>query len=153
MSVLSQSWNYIKQGQDRRRWWPVVQRELSMLICLAPLLQTDVRTSFSSLVSCSDASHFGGAVAVADALGSAGSQITRHLVDPCLQAIEAPLLVISIFNGIGGAFRGYDLSGIKPAGLIAIEWDRAAQRVTRKAWPNVIEFGDVEKINKQHVQE
>ena len=153
MAVLSQSWNYVKQGQDRRRWWPVVQRELSMLICLAPLLHSDVRSQFSPLVTCSDASHFGGAVAVADALGSASHQLTRRLSEVSFEPFHAPLLVISAFNGIGGAFRGYDLAGIKPAGLIAIEWDRAAQRVTRKAWPAVIEFGDIEKLTKKHVKE
>ena len=153
MSVLSQSWNYVKHGQDRRRWWPVVQKELSMLVCLVPLLHSDVRMPFSPLVSCSDASHFGGAVAVAEALGSAGHQLTRRLTESGMEPINAPVLVISAFNGIGGAFRGYDLAGIKPAGLIAIEWDRAAQRVTRKAWPNVIELGDIEKVTKKDVKE
>ena len=105
MSVLSQSWNYVKHGQDRRRWWPVVQKELSMLVCLVPLLHSDVRMPFSPLVSCSDASHFGGAVAVAEALGSAGHQLTRRLTESGMEPINAPVLVISAFNGIGGAFE------------------------------------------------
>eukprot|EP00435_Cladocopium_sp_Y103_P016708 s1499_g4.t1 len=153
MAILSQSWNYTKAGQDRRRWWPVVQRELSMLVCLTPLLHADLRMSFSPLVSCSDASHFGGAVAVAESLGSAGQQLAHRLGNNSSEPIQAALLVISAFNGIGGTFRGYDLAGIKPAGLIAIEWDRAAQRVTRKAWPNVIEIGDIEGIQQRDVQQ
>ena len=124
-----------------------------MLICLAPLLHMDIRMPFSQVVTCSDASHFGGAVAVAEALGSAGQQLCRRLSSPELEAIAAPLLVVSAFNGIGGAFRGYDLAGVKPQGLIAIEWDRAARRVTRKAWPQVIEFGDIEKITRRDVQD
>ena len=34
MAILSRCWNYIRKDQDRRRWWPVVQHELSMLICM-----------------------------------------------------------------------------------------------------------------------
>ena len=32
--------------------------------------------------------------------------------------------VAAVFNGIGGAFRGYDLAGVRPAGFIFIEWDK-----------------------------
>ena len=153
MAILSQSWNYTKAGQDRRRWWPVVQRELSMLICLVPLIHTDLRMTFSPVVTCSDASLYGGAVATAEALGSAGQQLAHRLGSDTAEPLHVDLLVISAFNGIGGAFRGFDLAGVKPAGLIAIEWDRAAQRVTRKAWPQVIEIGDIESIEKRQVMQ
>ena len=152
MSVLSKCWNYMQKA-DRRRWWPIVRKELTSLLFLAPLLHTDLRTTFSPLVTCSDASHFGGAVASSVALGSAGVQLAHRLKDPCYEPVAAPLLVVSAFNGIGGAFRGYDLAGVRPAGLIAIEWDKAAQRVTRKAWPNVIELGDIQLITKATVKE
>ena len=153
MAVLSRCWNYTKAGQDRRRWWPVVKEELTTLLCLAPLLHSDVRTSFNPLVTCSDASHFGGAVAVSEGTTCAGAEAALRLQDLTLEPVCCPLLVISAFNGIGGAFRGYDLAGVKPAGLIAIEWDKAAQRTTRKAWPQTMEYGDIQKISRQDVQE
>ena len=153
MAVLSQSWNYGRKGQDRRRWWPVVKQELGLLVCLVPLLQTDLRATFSPVVTCSDASHFGGAVATAVSLTSAGGQLTRCLQDPGCAAVEVELLVVSAFNGIGGAFRGYDSAGVKPRGLVAIEWSKAAQRVTRKAWPRVIEVGDIETVTESTVKE
>ena len=153
MAALSKCWNYVKKGQDRRRWWPVVQQELSTLLCLLPLLHTDLRVSFSDTTTCSDASHFGGAVASAVSLTGAGSQLTHRLQSRELEPIQANLLVVSAFNGIGGAFRGYDLAGVRPAALISIEWDRAAQRVTRKAWPHVLEIGDIETISRATVQE
>jgi len=153
MAVLSQSWNYGRKGQDRRRWWPVVKQELGLLVCLVPLLQTDLGATFSPVVTCSDASHFGGAVATAVSLTSAGGQLTRCLQDPGCAAVEVELLVVSAFNGIGGAFRGYDLAGVKPRGLVAIEWSKAAQRVTRKAWPRVIEVGDIETVTESTVKE
>lgn len=61
--------------------------------------------------------------------------------------------MISAFNGIGGAFRCFDVLGLRPAGLIAIEWDKAAQRVTRKAWPQTIEIGDIETVTRSTVWE
>ena len=152
MAVLSRCWNYSQKG-DRRRWWPVVRRELACLLLFSPLLHTDLRTTFSSKVTCSDASHFGGAVAASVALGSAGEQLAHRLQNTCYEPVAAPLLVVSAFNGIGGSFRGYDLAGVRPAGLISIEWERTAQRVTRKAWPNVIEYGDIQLITKATVLE
>jgi len=152
MAILSQSWNYGRKGQDRRRWWPIVKQELGLLVCLVPLLQTDLRAGYSPVVTCSDASHFGGAVGSAVSLTSAGGQLTRVLQDRTLEAQEVELLVVSAFNGIGGAFRGYDLAGLKPRGLIAIEWSKSAQRVTRKAWPRVIEIGDINNVTKSTVR-
>ena len=35
MAVLSRCWNYARKGEDRRRWWPTVREELSMLLLLA----------------------------------------------------------------------------------------------------------------------
>ena len=124
-----------------------------MLVCITPLLQCDLRSTFSEVVTCSDASHWGGAVALAESLTSAGQEVASRLRSEDTEPVEAPLLVISAFNGIGGAFRGYDLAGLKPQGLIAIEWDRAAQRVSRKAWPHAQEFGNIEDITLDTVRE
>ena len=48
-----------------------------------------------------------------------------------------PVLLISLFNGIGGAFRCYDILGVEPLGRIAVELDAAANRVTQRRWPGV----------------
>ena len=153
MSALSQAWRYVKKGEDRRRWWPVVQRELALLVLLSPLLHSDLKLAFNGLVTCSDASHYGGAVAASVALTSAGAQLCKQLRSPELEPCAAPLLVISAFNGIGGAFRGYDLAGVRPLGLISIECDRAARRVTRKAWPHVEEVKDILEVSKRTVED
>ena len=78
MAALSQAWNYSKKGSDRRRWWPVVQRELALLVGLSPLVHCDLKVSFSDVVTCSDASHYGGAVAVSQALPSEGELYRRQ---------------------------------------------------------------------------
>ena len=153
MAILNHSWRYMEKKEDKRRWWPVVQEELRSLLMLLPLLQTDVRCRFSPLVSCSDASEFGGAVAVSQRLTGLGKSLTQRTRLPQTDPLEVEVLVISIFNGIGGAFRGYDLTGVRPVGLIAVEWDRSARRVTRKAWPSVIEVRDVREVDLKMVRE
>ena len=152
MSILNYSWRYIQAGQERRRLWPRVQSELAQLVCLAPLLQCDLRLDFSGIVTCSDASESGGAAAVSLGVTRAGMDLTRRLEHKRGGGIGSELLVISAFNGIGGAFRGYDLAGVQPVGLISIEIDPAARRVTRKAWPQVIEIGDVESVDKAMIR-
>ena len=154
MSVLSRSWSYVKAGQDRRRWWPTVQRELALLVSLVPLVHSDLRMGFNNVVTCSDASHYGngGAVAASSQLEGSGEQVRVQASDPGKGPKEATLLVVSAFHGIGGAFRGYDLAGIRPMGLIAIEWDKAAKRVTRKAWPHVEEVSNILDVTQEMVK-
>ena len=152
MSVLCRAWNYTKKGQDRRRWWPTVQRELALLVGLVPLIHADLKVTFNNVVTCSDASHFGGAVAASVALGSAGEHARRMARDPHLGPVETSLPVVSAFNGIGGAFRGYDLAGVRPVGLISIECDKGARRVSRKAWPHIEEINNILDVDKPMVE-
>lgn len=131
MSVLSECWGFVTKPASRWRLWPTVCRELSTLVLLAPLLQSDLRMGFSPLVTCSDASEKGGAVAISAELASPGIDLTNRLSTAGLEPLEAEILIISAFNGIGGGFRGYDLQGIRAAHLIAIESDPGARRTTR----------------------
>lgn len=43
------------------------------------------------------------------------------------------VLVVSLFNGIGGAFRAYDLVGVEVAGLISFNLTSARQQT--ESWP------------------
>ena len=85
-------------------------------------------------------------------LTSAGQDLCSRLSEPAFEPADAPLLVISVFNGIGGAFRGYDLAGVRPSGLISIECDKAARRVTRKAWPHAEEVANVLEVDRKMVE-
>ena len=149
MAMLSQCWRYLKVSEDKRRWWGVVQRELFALLLISPLLQMDVSTTFHPVASCSDASESGGAVACSLGLTPAGSDMGGRLRDCSLEPITAPVLVLSLFNGVGGAFRCFDLAGIAPIALVSVECDAAAQRVTRRAWPQAIEVDDVKKVTRE----
>jgi site-specific DNA-cytosine methylase len=56
-------------------------------------------------------------------------------------------LVISLFNGIGGCFRCYDIIGVTPAGRIAVDIDDAGNRVTQRRWPGTLLVKDVKTID------
>ena len=44
----------------------------------------------------------------------------------------APILLVSLFNGIGGCFRAYDIAGLLPKGRIAVEINEDANRITAR---------------------
>ena len=60
-----------------------------------------------------------------------------------------PILILSLFYGIGGAFRAYDVLGIEPKGRIAVDIDdAAANRVTMRGWPGTILIKDIRSIDQ-----
>ena len=112
-----------------------------------------MRTTFSDITTCSDASETGGAVAISKQLSPQGCDLTEHLESPVNSGITSSILVVSCFNGIGGAFRCYDVAGVQPLGLISIEIDAAARRVVRVTWPHAIEVTDIRLVTEQMVKE
>ena len=127
--------------------------ELLMGCCLAPLVGADLRRPVSEVVIASDASERGGAFCVGQGASWSGCSLARFLNTPNAGPVEIPVLVISLFNGIGGAFRAYDLLGLAPAGLIAVECCKAANRVTSLTWPHAILLTNVEEITEETVKE
>ena len=151
MSVLSQSWDYLTQFRRRKALWKTVSAELSHLVIMIPLLQFDLLTVFNPVVTCSDASERGGAVAIGTGLSAAGAELSSRISNPSFEPIEAELLIVSCFNGLGGCFRAYDLVGLRSAALISIEIDSAAKRVVRTTWPHVMEIHDINEVNRDMV--
>ena len=74
------------------------------------------------------------------------------LSDSRLHGISCPVLLISLFNGIGGTFRIYDILGVIPHGRIAVDVSKQGNRVTRTTWPDVIELHDVNNITKDEIR-
>lgn len=153
MGVLSRSWETIETPWPALALVKRVEKEVLTLMCLAPLLQTDLRSSYDPTVSCSDASETGGAAAISNGLTWSGRSLVASLVNLSLRPVELPILVISVFNGLGAAFRIYDVLGVKVAGKIAIDISRCGNRVTRSTWPDVMELHNVEDIKRDQVRE
>lgn len=153
MAVFSRTWEYIVHPQRRIRLLPMVRRELFNSLLLLPLMRHDLRAPVAEEVTCSDASLTGGASAVARELTTEG----RNYLSSAL-ALESPpekvkVLVISLFNGIGGAFRAYDLLGKACEGLAFSEIDAGANRVTLRRWPRAENLGDIRLITTHELKE
>eukprot|EP00973_Karenia_brevis_P095582 12428044-Karenia_brevis.AAC.1 len=55
------------------------------------------------------------------------------------------VVLISLFDGIGGAMRALDMAGVGVRVVATSETNADAARVTKYAWPHVIEWGDITK--------
>eukprot|EP00438_Fugacium_kawagutii_P032920 Skav205027 [mRNA] locus=scaffold6308:1300:5659:- [translate_table: standard] len=152
MGILSRSWEAIEA-----KWptWAQVRRlhsEVLALACALPLLQCDLTATYDPEVTCSDASERGGACALATSLTTCGEQFSNQISRPPLQPIALPILVVSVFNGIGGAFRLYDVLGIRVMGRISIDICKEANRTTRTTWGDVRELHDVRDVDEEEIK-
>ena len=64
-----------------------------------------------------------------------------------------PVLVLSLFNGVGCAFRCYDLCGVTPCVALSYELHPPANRVTGRRWPNVKLCGDARSITLAEIRQ
>lgn len=132
-----------------------VRREFLMALCACMTLHTFLGAGIADAVVATDASQKGGAVGYARELSISGQdfvEATRKL-ERDTSNVQLPILIISLFNGIGGAFRCYDVAGILPMGRIAVERDAGANRVTSHKWPGTLIIDDIHKVTKELCQE
>ena len=66
---------------------------------------------------------------------------------------QIPVVVVSLFNGIGGAFRCYDIAGVRVLGAIACDIHKPANRVTARRWPHVVFCEDIRELHSEFLQE
>ncbi len=154
MSTLQMVWKWIA----KRRIGPAgvlqARSELLMLCFGACLFHTHSGAQISPMVTASDASGRGGAVGFSDSLTDEGSDFYRslkaqHLAEPF---VKHKCLVLSLFNGIGGAFRCYDVLGIEPTAMIGYDINPRANRVTSRRWPHALLRLDVKDITEAEVR-
>ena len=105
MAILQHIWKLIA-GTERVS--PMlkqqVRMELLQLVCLSPLWHCNLGAPVDDKVMASDASETGGAVASASSLSTEGLDFLQASRKSEADAGSncAPILVISLFNGIGG---------------------------------------------------
>ena len=148
MVVLDCVWAFISRKKTSRAMEQSVRGELWHCCLLALLLHGDLRAPLSEVTTASDASSTGGAVGFSRELSQAGSDFCR--IDRASHGLvpRIPVMVISLFNGIGCAFRCYDLVGV-PEVALSFEISREANRVTSRRWPNVIIEKGVETFDEK----
>jgi site-specific DNA-cytosine methylase len=147
MSFLESTWEFIAKKGLNLHLVNRVRRELFNCMCSVPFLHTFLGASVAGVTTASDASNSGGAVGIAKSLTAAGQDYVTTLAN-FPRPRRVPVLVISLFNGIGGALRAYDLLSVVPVGAVVFEIHPPANRVTMKRWPYAEICGDVRSLDE-----
>eukprot|EP00438_Fugacium_kawagutii_P000055 Skav215901 [mRNA] locus=scaffold1542:116365:121392:- [translate_table: standard] len=144
MVVLDEVWKFQVARKGVRINYTKVRAELFGCCMLAMLLHTDLTASISELTTASDASSGGGAVGFSRELTTAGQGFVAADQQQVQGGVVIPVMVISLFNGIGCAFRCYDIVGVQPCVGVSYEISKEANRVTSRRWPWVQQCGNVQ---------
>ena len=112
----------------------------------ALLLRTNLKAALSATTTASDASSTGGAVGKSTELTAEGRSFAAADLAGISGGRQVPVLVLSLFNGIGCCFRCYDLIGVIPKIAISYETNPDANRVTSRRWPAVQIYKDVKTL-------
>ena len=153
MTVFAEVWKYTGQKGVHQGCHQRVRKELAQCLLLVPLLQTFLGAGISDKITASDASGTGGAVGLAHELTPVGESYVKACRVNQLNTKQVPILVISLFGGIGGAFRTYDVLNLKPLGLLHFDIHAEANRVVSRRWPEAEIFGDVRLLTKDLLHE
>ena len=149
MGFLDQTWDFISSKSIKQSLHLAVRRELFSCISAIGLMHTFLGAGISGTMTASDASSTGGAVGIAKELTSEGQDYVRCLgANQYLQG-DIPVLVISLFGGTGGAFRTYDVLGLRPLGLVHFDTHEPANRITSRRWPHAEIFLDVKTFTRE----
>ena len=153
MSIFNAVWSFVGSTTEKKRYrLEAVRAELLMAIFLGPLLHSYLKAPVAQVITASDASSTRGAVSVARSLTSEGQDFVGGSLLADSQACTAPFIVVSLFNGIGGAFRCYDICGVRPRARIAFDTCKESNRVTQKRWPDVQIYHDVRDLGPATVR-
>ena len=155
MSVLHNVWKWIAGKRIGPSGILKSREELFMCMVGCCLFNTNLQARVSDTTTASDASGKGGAVGKAVTLSPEGSDFLRseksRKEGPA--SVHSHCLVISLFNGIGGAFRCYDILDVETEGMIAFEIAAAPNRVSMRRWPQACFEGDVRNVSESTVRQ
>ena len=152
MSVLDVTWSYVGRSKARSFSMNEIRREFLRALALLPMAHTHLGAKVADFVTASDASEQGGAVGISRALTPIGSDFVNASLRAPSGTRELPILVVSLFNGIGGALRCYDVLGLRPVGIIIVDVCKEANRISTRRWPAAELIEDVTTIDRETVQ-
>ena len=148
MGYLSVTWDFISSKRISQAMHLAVRRELFSCVCAMGLMHTYLGANISETMTASDASSTGGAVGISRELTLEGQDYVRCLDANQFLKGEIPVLVISLFGGIGGAFRTYDVLGVKPLGMVHFDTHEPANRIVSRRWPHAEIFLNVKSFDR-----
>ena len=151
MIVFDKVWKFISLEYALEQLENKVRAEFLGAVCISLLLHTNLRAPLSPCATASDASMSGGAVGKSEEITRAGSEFASVDLggNP---PVRAPILVLSLFNGVGCTFRCYDACGVVPLVAIAYETSVEANRVVKRRWPLVQVEHDVRELTLEDIR-
>ena len=126
--------------------------EWAIIAFLLPLTRTSLRARVSGMVTCSDASEYGGGICRTVGMSSLG-KVALSMEDPVLHSGNPELLVFEWFAGIGGLSRSLERLKVRPCLVVVCECDPHCIAVLRKFIPGCIVWKDIQKVSRQEVRE
>ena len=145
MSLIESLWEFVGKKSFSLDLVRKVKRELFACLAAASLLQANLGSSVSEFTTASDASHSGGAVGIAYGLTEQGKDYLQTLLVSHRGEGHIPVLVISLFTGIGGA---YDILGFTPLGMVKFDIHTPSNKVSSRRWPHSLQYEDVRCLDK-----
>ena len=149
MVLLDWVWKFVAGKGELKKAEAWTRSELLGCCCACMLLHTDLRASVSGTTTASDASMGGGAVGASTKLEECGQEFASMDRQFGGRVPIIPVMVVSLFNGVGCAFRCYDLCGVIPKVAFSYELFGPANRVTSRRWPGVNIMGDVRDLQEE----
>ena len=153
MGILTHVWKFISTTHPSPAVILATRQELWKLTLLTPLMHTFLGATVDDCTTASDASLKGGAVGIGTELSLEGKDFVLSSQIRSGDVGTIPILVISLFNGIGGCFRVYDVLDIRPLGMIAVELHKPAIRIVERRWPQSKTVPDVRLVDAALVKQ
>ncbi|CAK0898088.1 unnamed protein product, partial [Prorocentrum cordatum] len=181
--VLNSVWTLAASSAQGAYLDAEMVEELLMGVMVLPLAASSLRARIDGMVTSSDASEMGGGVCTSAGLRedvAAALQVPRTVPDQLgigarlLNMPEDParpwaaanprvparavrrvlsVLLIGLFDGIGGLAVAFSRLPVRIAAFVAAETDAKARRVVRLRWPGVIDWGDVTRVGSETVRD
>ena len=151
MSLFEQAWEVSAKNSRKSSVIREARRELLMACFSAGVCHTWLGARIDDQTTCSDASMTGGAVAVGKQLTVEGSNFLKSL-EPQFKAHSIPVYVVSLFNGIGGSLRCYDVAGTTVKGALLVDIHKPGNRICSRRWPFADIWEDIRTLKKSFLE-
>ena len=154
MSFFNETWHFISsKGPVSPKLRKAVRREFLQVLMASSTLHCNLGAQIDDKILASDASESGCAIGSAHTLTEDGADfLMATQLNEKSNHGTIPILIVSLFNGIGGAFRCYDVLGLAPQGRIAVECNAQANRICQRRWPGVHIVKDVVLVTRELIK-
>lgn len=158
LGSLNQVWQHIlsydRLGKYRQETPHDCRLEVLRFVGLLPLARLDFRLDVHPMVTCSDASSYGGGLCATTGLTNLGGMVAQGSLRGEVPEAGGDLAVFSIglFDGIAALRVALEVINVKVLGHVSVESNLSAQRVVEAHFPGVECVTTVQEVNEDMVK-